>query len=80
LGSYFGVFAPARTPPAIVAQLNAAFAKVIATPAGQDFLRAQTMDPVGAPAEAFADYVRRDQVRAAELFQFLGIQPTANPQ
>lgn len=80
LGSYFGVFAPARTPPAIVAQLNSTFAKVIATPAGQEFLRAQTMEPVGAPAEAFADYVRRDQARAAELFQFLGIEATANPQ
>jgi hypothetical protein len=38
------------------------------------------MEPVGAPAEAFADSVRRDQARAAELFQFLGVEATANPQ
>jgi len=80
LGSYFGVFAPFATSPSIIAQLNSAFAKVLSTPATQQFLRAQTMEPVGASPESFTAYVQRDQTSATGLFQFLGIQPTASPE
>jgi tripartite-type tricarboxylate transporter receptor subunit TctC len=79
LGSYFGVFAPAKTPTGVVGQLNAAFAKVLATPAGQDFLKLQTMDAVGGSPADFALVVKKDQQKAAETFEFLGIKPSANP-
>jgi tripartite-type tricarboxylate transporter receptor subunit TctC len=75
LNSYFGVFAPAQTPEPIVNRLNAAFAQALVSPAVQDFLRIQALDGVGGSADAFAKFVQKDQVRAAEVFKAIGIRP-----
>jgi tripartite-type tricarboxylate transporter receptor subunit TctC len=59
--SWFGLFAPASTPPAIVAQLNAQTQRVLAEPG----FRAAVLDPqffepmVGSPEE-FADFIKAD--------------------
>jgi tripartite-type tricarboxylate transporter receptor subunit TctC len=39
--SWYGAFAPAKTPPAVVAKLNAAFAKVLENPQIKEKLLAQ---------------------------------------
>jgi tripartite-type tricarboxylate transporter receptor subunit TctC len=59
--SWFGLFAPASTPPAIVAQLNAQTQRVLAEPG----FRAAVLDPqffepmVGSP-QGFADFIMAD--------------------
>ncbi|MGO9697872.1 MAG: Bug family tripartite tricarboxylate transporter substrate binding protein [Xanthobacteraceae bacterium] len=59
--SWFGLFAPAGTPPAIVDQLNAQTQRVLAEPG----FRAAVLDPqffepmVGSPQE-FADFIKAD--------------------
>jgi tripartite-type tricarboxylate transporter receptor subunit TctC len=59
--SWFGLFAPAGTPPAIVTQLNAQTQRVLAEPG----FRAAVLDPqffepmVGSPEE-FADFIKAD--------------------
>ena len=79
LRSYFGVFAPARTPKAIVDQINAAYAKALLTPKVQDFIRAQTMDAVGGSAAEFAEFIRNDIVNAGRVFKTLGLKPGDAP-
>ncbi|MBN9429123.1 MAG: tripartite tricarboxylate transporter substrate binding protein [Burkholderiales bacterium] len=79
LASYFGVFAPAKTPRAVVEQLNAHFGQALATPAVKEFLRIQTLDGVGGSPAAFESFVKADQKRAAEIFRTLGIKPGDSP-
>ncbi|WP_406623292.1 tripartite tricarboxylate transporter substrate binding protein [Acidovorax sp. SDU_ACID1] len=75
--SWFGLWAPAKTPPAVLDILNAAVRKVAAQPA----LRA-SFEAVGneatasASPQAFADFVRSENRKWAEIIQLTGI--TAN--
>jgi tripartite-type tricarboxylate transporter receptor subunit TctC len=78
--SYFGLFAPANTPRAIVERLNAEFAKAMRTPSAQDFFRTATLEPIGGSAEDFARFLKADAANAARVFKIIGIHPTAAPQ
>jgi tripartite-type tricarboxylate transporter receptor subunit TctC len=77
--SYFGIFAPGKTPKAIVDRLNAEFAKALQTPRLQEFVRAQTLDVVGGSAAEFADFLRKDRENAGRVFKAIGVQPTDAP-
>jgi tripartite-type tricarboxylate transporter receptor subunit TctC len=79
LPSYFGVFAPAATPPAVLEKLAAEFAKALRTPKIQDFLAAQTLRPVGNSPAEFAEFVKADRANAQRVFQSMGIRPTDAP-
>jgi tripartite-type tricarboxylate transporter receptor subunit TctC len=59
--AWFGIAAPAGTPPDVVARLNDAFNKSIAEPAMQAKLRALGMTPQPGNAAAFGDIIRADQ-------------------
>ena len=74
LEQWFGVFAPARTPAAIVERLNAEFGKVLADPAVQATLRESAQEPVGGSAEQFASLVRKDLAKYARLVRELKIK------
>jgi tripartite-type tricarboxylate transporter receptor subunit TctC len=65
VNSWYGALAPAKTPPAIVAKLQAAFAKVLTMPEVKDKLFAQGAE--GAPSTS-ADFERRihDELRQWE--------------
>ena len=67
--SWFGLWAPARTPPAVVERLHAAVRQAAAQPA----LRA-SFEAVG--NEAFADFVRSENRKWAAIIELAGI--TAN--
>jgi tripartite-type tricarboxylate transporter receptor subunit TctC len=68
-----GVFAPAATPPAIVAKLQKAFAEAIRDPGVSEKLKAMAVNPGGASPDEFrriidSDIVKfRDVVKAANL-------------
>jgi tripartite-type tricarboxylate transporter receptor subunit TctC len=58
--TWFGMWAPAGTPKAIVAQLNRAVARVLRRPDVQDRLRADGMEPVADTPEEFSRYIAQD--------------------
>jgi tripartite-type tricarboxylate transporter receptor subunit TctC len=73
--SWYGVFAPARTPAAIVNRLHSEIRTALKAPAVRESLAAIGMEPVGnAPAE-FKAFVAKSIKRYAELVKLAGIQP-----
>jgi tripartite-type tricarboxylate transporter receptor subunit TctC len=70
------IWLPARTPPEIVARLNAAIVKVINTPRFRQVAeRDGEGDPVGNRPEEMAAIVKRDIERYATLMKAGGIKP-----
>ncbi len=79
LPSYFGVFAPAKTPRPVIEKLAAEFAKALRTPKLQEFLKTQTLQPVGNSPAEFAEFVKADRANAQRVFKAMGIRPTDAP-
>jgi tripartite-type tricarboxylate transporter receptor subunit TctC len=79
LPSYFGVFAPAKTPPAVVETLSAEIAKALEQPKVREFLQAQTLKPVGNSPAEFTAFVAKDRENAREVFKAMGLKPSAAP-
>lgn len=73
--SWYGVFAPARTPASIVAKLHAEVRKALATSAVREGLTAIGMEPVGNAPPEFKKFVEQSIRRYAELVKLAGIQP-----
>jgi tripartite-type tricarboxylate transporter receptor subunit TctC len=72
--SWFGVWAPAGTPPAIVAKANADIQKVFADPEFQEkFLKPSWLSPIPGSPEKFAEFIQaeadkwRKLIKAANL-------------
>jgi tripartite-type tricarboxylate transporter receptor subunit TctC len=76
LDQWFGVFVPAGTPPAIVAKLNAEFAKSLTDPKVRASMLKAANEPVGGSAADFAKHVRNDSAKYARLAKELGIKAT----
>ena len=73
--TYFALLAPAGTPPAIVAQLNAEMRKALADPAVAERLAGAGLVPVGGTPEAMMQSLRQDVPKFAELVKKIGIKP-----
>lgn len=75
LTTWYGVFAPAGTPPAIVNRLHAEFARAIQSPGTRERLVENGFDgTVTNSPEEFAAMVRADIVRYAKLVKEAGLQ------
>ena len=72
---WFGWFAPAGTPPAIVQRLNTEIRKALQVPQVRDFITGGGYDVVGSTAEEFRAFLRADIKRYAEIARAAGIQP-----
>jgi tripartite-type tricarboxylate transporter receptor subunit TctC len=70
--TWYGLFAPAGTPPEIVAQLNAAVVKVVAMPATQVRLYQVGSEPVSGPPEQLAQRVKDDLIKFAAIVRIAG--------
>jgi tripartite-type tricarboxylate transporter receptor subunit TctC len=79
LTSYFGVFGPAKLPPAILERLNREFANAIRSPRLEDFRRSYTLEAVGNSPAEFAEFARADRMNAGKLFKSIGIKPSNVP-
>jgi len=77
--SYFGLFAPAKTPKPIIDRLNSEFAKAMQVPGVQEFFRKTTLEAIGGTAEQFSRFLKADEANAAKVFKTIGIRPTAAP-
>src|SRR5262249_3191024 len=58
--SWFGILAPAGTPPEIIAKLNAELDKWLQSQAGKELLISQGALPAGGTPEQFAAYIREE--------------------
>ena len=74
LGSTFGVFAPARTPAAVVARLNAGINKALAVPALRERLVASDNVPTGGTSAEFAAWIRSEYDANARIVREAGIR------
>jgi tripartite-type tricarboxylate transporter receptor subunit TctC len=70
--SWFGVLAPAGTPPAIVAKLNAEIAKWLATPEAKEKMLALGANAVGGPPEDFAKHIAAETTKWAKVVKESG--------
>lgn len=64
---WFGMFAPAGTPPAIIDRLQQAIAKAVAAPRVREVFAAAGVRPAASTPEAFARIVSDEQARWADI-------------
>ena len=64
---WFGILAPAGTPPAIVAKLNDAIARAVATPSVRETLKKLGVEPKSSTPEAFAATIQADIAKWAKV-------------
>lgn len=72
---WHAVFAPAGTPAAIVARLNAEFRKAVGVPEVRNFLIQGGYEPSGRPQAEFAAFVQAEEKRYAEIVRTAKITP-----
>lgn len=72
--SILGVFAPAKTPDAIVARLNREFVRFLSTPEAKERLFKAGVEAVGSSPQQLAETVRTEMARMGKLIKGLGIR------
>ena len=77
--TFWGLYAPAKTPPGVVTQLNAELNKALASPTFQAFAQQNYLETFTGSAAQFAATLADAQANAARTFQAIGIQPTDAP-
>ena len=66
---WYGLSAPAKTPPAIVKRLADEAAKAVRSAAVIERFKADDAEPVGSTPQEYADFVAREQARWKEVIQ-----------
>ena len=74
LESWFGLFAPAKTPPEVLQKLRADFARMAATPDVQELLVKTGGKPLALIGDDARALVQRDVDRWSKLVKALGIR------
>jgi tripartite-type tricarboxylate transporter receptor subunit TctC len=72
--SWYGILAPAGTPQEIVRRLNAEINRILRLPAVRDRLAALGAEPTGGTPEQFAETIRADTARWAQVVRAAGIR------
>ena len=73
--NWFGVFAPAGTPPAVVARLNRELDAIVRSPEMVRTLQGSGAAPAGGTPEAFAKVIRDEHESWKAVIQRAGIKP-----
>ena len=71
---WLGLFAPAGTPPAVVARLNAEINKVLQMPDVREKLINGGVTPMGGTPDEFASFVRTDYARWGKIVKDSGVK------
>jgi tripartite-type tricarboxylate transporter receptor subunit TctC len=74
--NWYGMVAPAATPPAVVAVLNKLTLAALADPAVRDKLAEQGLTTVGNSPEQFRDYIAGETAKWAKVIKDAGVQTT----
>lgn len=69
---WYGMFAPAGTPPAIVTKINADVLRVLGAPDVRDRIESQGAEPIGNSVEQFAAQMRSDVPKWAKVVKLSG--------
>ena len=72
--AWFGVFAPAGTPAAVINRLHAEIAKIVRVPEIRDRFLALGAEPVGSTPEQFAAFYRNEVAKWAKVVKASGAQ------
>src|SRR3546814_3909943 len=67
VGSWYGLLAPAGTPPDVVQKISAAVAEIVHTPETRRKLLELGATPVGNTPAQFADYIQREKIGRAHV-------------
>jgi tripartite-type tricarboxylate transporter receptor subunit TctC len=70
--SWFGILAPAGTPPEIVNKLNAEIVRILKLPDVNERLAEQGAQPVGDTPQQFAEHIRRETAKWAKVVKASG--------
>jgi len=70
--TWFGIMAPAKTPPAIVARLNAEIVKALSLPDVRSQFELQGIEILGGTPERFAGYIREEIEKWAKAIRLSG--------
>jgi tripartite-type tricarboxylate transporter receptor subunit TctC len=73
--TFAGLLAPAGTPSAIVAKLQAAYDKAIKSPRVRQRLAELALNPIGGDSKIFADYIANDVERWRKVITAAKIEP-----
>ena len=73
-GIWLGLFAPAGTPPAVIARLNAAVNQVLQAPDVREKIANGGAVAAGGASESFAAFVREDFVRWGKIVKDAGVK------
>jgi tripartite-type tricarboxylate transporter receptor subunit TctC len=69
---WYGVLAPARTPPVIIERLHREFLKILQTPEIRDRLTSEGAEPVGNTPAEFTAFLKTDIARWAKVIKAAG--------
>jgi tripartite-type tricarboxylate transporter receptor subunit TctC len=68
-GSWQGILAPGKTPPDMVAKVQAEVHRILFTPDVRDKLAGQGAEPLGTTSAEAAEFMRRERERMAKLIR-----------
>lgn len=71
----FGLFAPVKTPRAVISRLHDEVVKALKVPSVRDSLASQGAEPVGSTPEEYDAFVRSEIAKWAKVCKEAGIQP-----
>jgi tripartite-type tricarboxylate transporter receptor subunit TctC len=71
---WLGIFAPGKTPPAVVARLNAEFVKALQAPDMKTKLQDIGFEPIGSSPEEFVTFLRNEYQVYGRVIREAGIQ------
>lgn len=74
-GAWFGFFAPAGTPKAVVEKISADVNFFLLQPEMQKWLRDQGLEPTGMTPDQFTQFIKADLAKWRQLITELGIKP-----
>lgn len=69
INSWFGLFAPAQTPPDVIGRLNEAVAHVLKDPKVAQALKAQASEPVGNSTQDFVAFLESEKKKTIGLIE-----------
>jgi len=72
---WWGVLAPAATPPTIIGKLNSEIGSIVAAEDMQRWLQSQGFDPAISKPGQFADYIRAEIVKWGKVVKASDVQP-----
>jgi len=74
ISGWYGVLAPAATPPAIIEKLNIAITRILRTPEMHRHLAVDGSEPVGSTPAQFGEHIRSEVAKWRRVIRELGIR------